>query len=131
MRIFLDTDILLDILLNRQPHYEASAGVLDWVAEHPGSGAISWHGAANLHYLSANGAGDFLRELLEFIEIPRTGTHELVQALDLGFADLEDALQVSAALVFGAQVIVTRNGKDFRRSPIRRLTPAEALPMLR
>ena len=30
MRIFLDTDILLDILLNRQPHYEASAGVLDW-----------------------------------------------------------------------------------------------------
>jgi predicted nucleic acid-binding protein len=131
MRVFLDTDILLDVLLNRQPHYAASAEVLDWLVERPGSAAISWHGAANLHYLSKDGAGDFLRELLEFVDIPRTGARELVQALDLGFADLEDAMQVSAALVFGAQVIVTRNGKTFRRSPIRSLTPAEALRVLR
>ncbi len=131
MRVFLDTDILLDILLNRQPHYKASAGLVDWLAEHPGSAAISWHGAANLHYLSKDGATDFLRELLEFIDIPRTGTDELVHALDLGFADLEDAMQVSAAMVFGAQMIVTRNGKDFKRSPIRTVTPAEALQVMR
>lgn len=130
MRIFLDTDVLLDILLNRHPHYEASADLVDWLTDHPGSAAISWHGAANLHYLSKNGATEFLRELLEFVDIPRTGTGEMVRALDLGFADLEDAMQVSAALVFGAQMIVTRNGKDFRRSPIRTLTPGEALQVL-
>lgn len=50
MRLFIDTDVLLDVLLKRQPHVEASGQVLDWAEENPGMSAVSWHGLANLHY---------------------------------------------------------------------------------
>lgn len=52
-------------------------------------------------------------------------------ALDLGFSDLEDAMQAAAAALFKAQIIVTRNTKDFRKSPIGAVTPAEAVTLLR
>jgi hypothetical protein len=51
-------------------------------------------------------------------------------ALSLEFSDLEDAMQVSAALHFEAQVLVTRNVKHYRKSPIKVMTPAEILPLL-
>lgn len=60
MRLFIDTDILLDVLLERPGHFEASARVLDWAEAHPGQCAVSWHGLANIHYLSKDGAEDFI-----------------------------------------------------------------------
>ena len=47
-------------------------------------------------------------------------------------ADFEDAMQVvvAAARACGAQNIVTRNGRDFQRSPIRAISPEEALTEL-
>ena len=130
MRIFIDTDVLLDVLLKRDPFFTASAKVLDWAEAHAGCAAVSWHGLANLHYISKNGAESFTRELLGFAAIPGTGTSQLLQALELGFADLEDAMQVSSALLFGAQILVTRNVGDFRTSPIRAIPPEEALALL-
>ena len=127
MRLFIDTDILLDVLLNRRPHLEASGRVVDWAEENPGMAAVSWHGLANLHYLSKNGAEDFFEDLIGFAEIPQTGSEHMRQALDLRFKDLEDAMQVAAALLFNAQVIVTRNTRDFKASPIKAITPEEAL----
>ncbi|MCC5841487.1 MAG: PIN domain-containing protein [Opitutales bacterium] len=125
MRLFLDTDILLDVLLERPGHYEASAAVLDWAEAHPGRCAVSWHGLANIHYLSRDGAWAFIAELTDFCVIPGAGTTEMKRALELGFTDLEDAMQTSTALLFGAQVIVTRNLADYRRSPIKALRPEE------
>ena len=51
-------------------------------------------------------------------------------AIDLPMADFEDALQVAAASACGARSIVTRNARDFARSPIPAVTPAEALARL-
>ena len=127
MRLFIDTDILLDLLLNRRPHAQASGRVMDWAEENPGMAAVSWHGLANLHYLSKNGAEDFIEDLIGFAEIPQTGSEHMRQALDLRFKDLEDAMQVAAALLFNAQVIVTRNTRDFKASPIKAVTPEAAL----
>ena len=130
MRLFLDTDILLDVLLNRQPHVQESGRILDWAEANPGMAAVSWHGLANLHYLSRNGAKDFIYDLLGFTEIPRTGTEHMRQALDLPFKDLEDAMQVTAAMLFNAQLIVTRNLRDFKASPIKALAPREVVNIL-
>jgi predicted nucleic acid-binding protein len=130
MRLFLDTDILLDVLLRRDPHFEDSAAVLDWAEAHPGHSAVSWHGMANLHYLSKNGAEGFIEELLGFVEVPRTGTEHLLKALSLRFSDLEDAMQVAAALLFQAQVLVTRNLDDYRSSPVKALPPKEVCRIL-
>jgi len=125
MRLFLDTDILLDVLLERKGHFEESAAVFDWAEAHPGQCAVSWHSLANIHYLSKDGARKFIEELTEFCVIPGTGTSEMKRALGLGFADLEDAMQTSSALLFGAQLIVTRNLSDYRCSPIKAVSPGD------
>jgi predicted nucleic acid-binding protein len=130
MRLFIDTDILLDFSLGREPHLKVSVELLEWASRNPGQCAVAWHSLANLHYLTKSGAEEFIRDLLKFIEIPSTGSREMSQALALGFSDLEDAMQVSAALLFGAQVIVTRNVKHYRKSPIKVMTPSELLPLL-
>jgi predicted nucleic acid-binding protein len=126
MRLFIDTDILLDVLLERAGHFEKSAAILDWAEIHPGRCAVSWHGLANIHYLSKDGAWEFIEELSDFCVIPETGTLEMKRALRLGFKDLEDAMQVSTALLFGAQLIVTRNLSDYKRSPIKAVRPGDA-----
>lgn len=131
MRLFLDTDVLLDFALGRAPYCEQSTELLEWASQHPGQCAMAWHSLANLHYLTKSGASDFIKDLLKFVEVPSTGSREMNHALDLGFSDLEDAMQVSAALLFGAQIIVTRNVKHYRKSPIKVMTPAEVLPLLR
>jgi predicted nucleic acid-binding protein len=131
MRLFVDTDVLLDVLLQRKPHDTTSAMILDWAEQHPGAVAVSWHSLANIHYLSKNGATDFIRELLDFCVVPATGTQDILQALALNFSDLEDAMQVASALRFGAQTIVTRNTSDYRKSPLKAQTPGELKSQLR
>lgn len=130
MKVILDTDVILDVLLDRKPHFDSSAQVLDWAERHPGRAAISWHGAANIHYMSRNGAEAFLDEITAFVEIPPCGSAHLKQAISLGFSDLEDAMQVVSGLQFNAQCIVTRNLRDYRKSPIRAMTPIDLLAVL-
>jgi predicted nucleic acid-binding protein len=130
MKIFIDTDICLDVLLNRKDFFEDSAALFDWAENNPGQASVSWHGLANLHYMSECGAEAFIRELLEFCEVPACGSTEIFQALELGFQDFEDALQTVTAMRFGAQMIATRNTRDYRRSPIQALSPQEILRFL-
>jgi hypothetical protein len=105
--------------------FSESARVLNWAQSHPGQCAVSWHSLANIHYLSKNGAVEFIRDLLKFCEIPAGGSREMSYALNLGLSDLEDAMQVSAALLFGAQVLVTRNPGDYRKAPIKAMHPRD------
>jgi predicted nucleic acid-binding protein len=130
MRLLIDTDVLLDFALNREPHAEAAKRLLAWAATNPGRCAVAWHSLANLNYLMRGKTGLFIRDLLEFAEVPRTGREQMQAALDLGFADLEDAMQTAAAMLFGAQAIVTRNIRDYRHSPIKADTPESVLKLL-
>lgn len=131
MRMLLDTDVLLDFAIGRSPHQEASARILEWASLHPGQCAVAWHSIANILYLTKGRSEDFLSDLLQFVVIPPTGTEEMKHALDLEFSDLEDAMQTVAAALFKAQIIVTRNSKDFRKSPIKAVLPADAVLLLR
>ena len=130
MRILIDCDVLLDVLLKRKDHYAASAAVLDWAESHPGRAAVAWHTVANLEYLIQGGVRPFVDQLLQFAEIPRTGTHEMRNALLLNLPDFEDAMQVAAAEPFGAQVIATRNVGDYKSSPIKAMRPIDLVPLL-
>lgn len=58
------------------------------------------------------------------------GTVAIAYAAQLGMADFEDAMQVAAARASGARFVGTRNARDFKRSPIPAITPAEALEAL-
>lgn len=131
MRLLVDTAVLLDFALNRKPHAAAAAAkLLAWASTNPGRCAVAWHSLANFHYMMRGRTEPFIRNLLEFVEIPRTGRAQMQAALDLRFADLEDATQTAAAMLFGAQLIVTRNTRDYRRSPIKADTPEAVLKLL-
>ena len=126
MRILIDTDVLLDVALLREPHAGQSTAVLRW-AEAGGDAAVAWHSLANCAYLLKARGRPFLRELVQIVEVAPASAADARRALELPMADLEDAFQAAAALAWGADVIVTRNIADYRRSPVDALTPSAFL----
>jgi len=118
MRILIDTDVILDFALGREPFASASRKVIVWAESNPGHAAVAWHTLSNIAYLAPSGAREFLFGLLTFVEIPPIGTADAVKALQLPMRDVEDALQASAAMSFHADLIISRNAKDYRTSPV-------------
>jgi len=129
MRILIDCDVLLDIALERAPHVTDSAAVLRWV-QSGGIAAVAWHTLTNCSYI-LKGGRPFLGKLLELVEVVSTGTAEARRALTLPMTDVEDAFQASAALAWGADFIITRNIADYRRSPVKAVTPTDFLKHIR
>nr|WP_232209328.1 PIN domain-containing protein [Alkalilimnicola ehrlichii] len=128
----LDLNVLLDVLQKRAPHYQASAAVLEHVIHGEEQGALSAHAVTTVHYLvsryatraAADGALDWL---LRHFHVCAVGRDELEQARSLGWPDFEDAVLACVAQSAGCSYIVTRNIKDFERSPVTALTPQEWL----
>ncbi len=132
MKLLVDSDVLLDIALDRQPFFERSNAALEWCQRRPQSAIFAWHTMANLYYLLRAGrsdivARDFIADLLQFGLVARGGTYAVKRALTLPLADFEDSLQVAAGLSEEAQFIVTRNLADYRKSPLPAITPQEFL----
>lgn len=130
MRILIDTDVLLDLALDRAPHAEAASRILDGVQRGVLSGVVAWHTVSNLYYLLAScsdrkRALEFIRDLTGIVEVAPTGSAALRTALNLDMSDFEDAMQVAEALAAGVDVIVTRNVGDFRKAPLRAVRPRD------
>ena len=90
---------------------------------------------SNFYYLVTSARGDadtrdFIVDLVRFVAVAPADTAALRYAASLPMTDFEDAMQVAAARACGARNIVTRNVRDFTRSPIPAMTPAEALAEL-
>lgn len=97
---------------------------------------LAWHTLSNFCYLVSpkHGRDDalgFLVDLTRFVSVAPTDTEAFRYAATLPLPDFEDALQVAAAHACGASWIATRNVRDFRKSPIPALTPAQILAKLR
>ena len=127
MRALVDTDVLIDIALNRRPFIKEASQVLRWAQEEPGQVGIAWHSLSNIAYLMRPDARAFINHFLQFIEVAATGTKEAKQAAGFPMADFEDAMQAAAALAFDATFIVTRNVKDYKNSPVPAITPTRFL----
>ena len=130
--ILLDTDVLVDSALERRPHSDLTIPLMRQLEQTPGRMCVAWHTVSNLYYLvsrdlDSQEARRFITELTRFAQIAPTDTEALRYALSLPMTDFEDAMQVAAARACGASYIVTRNIRDYRRSPIPAITPAEAL----
>ena len=133
--ILLDTDVLIDIALDRRPHSGPASELLDRTENGAESAYIAWHSVSNLYYIVAPARGgvstrDFIVELTRFVGVATTDTEAIRYAAELPMEDFEDAMQVAAARACGARHIVTRNVRDYERSPIRAVSPQEALSRL-
>lgn len=135
MKVLLDTDVLVDLALDRKPHAEPASALVDALERRPGTGFIAWHSISNFYYLVAPSRGkasarSFLLDLAKFVDVSATTTASLRFAGGLEMKDFEDALQVAAAVACGADFIATRNLPDYARAPVKAMAPGAALKQL-
>lgn len=134
-RFLVDLDVVLDVLLDRAPHAEASAAL--WAAIETGSaeGWIAGHGLPTVFYLVSRQrdretAHRVVRDLLTIFRIAPVGEDVIRRAVTLEFPDFEDAVSAAAAEAVDCHAIVTRNVSDFERSPVDSVEPLLALALL-
>jgi predicted nucleic acid-binding protein len=135
-RLLLDTNIVLDVLMDRQPHAPASVAVFAAVENGKAEGLIAAHAITTIHYLLSREAGEagseqVLRTLLKLFRVAPVDGDIIQHAIQASGQDFEDSVTAAAAQASGCHVIVTRDPKGFRRSPIPALNPALALALLR
>lgn len=130
--ILLDLNVVLDVLQAREPHYRASATVLERVMQRRVEAVMAGHALTTVHYLVARyrdlkAAQDAVDLLLRHFAIASVGREQLLRARNLGWFDFEDAVVAAAAESAGCSHIVSRNIRDFADSPVRAVTPEEYL----
>jgi predicted nucleic acid-binding protein len=134
-RVLFDTNVVLDILLDRQPYVEASAAA--WAAVETGvaEGMLAAHAVTTIHYLVRKERGNakarrIVSAILRVFGVAAVDAAVLQEALELPWPDFEDAVTAAAARTAGCEFIVTRDPKGFRGSPVRSLTPEAVTPLL-
>jgi predicted nucleic acid-binding protein len=130
--VFVDTDIILDLLTRREPFYPAAAQLFSLVERGEQKACVSALTFANLFYilrkeLSAPKAIEVLKKLRQLVTVLPVDDKIVVLALDGGFTDFEDALQYQTALSKGIACLITRNTKDYRKPVITVCTAEEFL----
>ena len=123
MKILLDTNIVLDLLMDRMPFADAAAELFSKVEDGAIIGCLCGTTITTVYYLSAKAVGaprarEEIKKLLSLFEVAPVNRHVLESALVAGFSDFEDAVIHEAACHVGAEAIVTRNQKDFKKSRI-------------
>ena len=132
MRVFLDTNILLDVLMNR-PGFVADSEAAILRCEALGVGLfVAWHGLATAYYLLRRGrtepeAMQEVDRILAWARVALVGDAEALRARNLGFSDFEDAMQAASAEACGAQWLITRDSTGFASSPVLAISPQNFL----
>ena len=132
MRVMLDTNVVLDVLLDRTAFVDQSSQILDLVERGAVTGLLCATTITTLAYLAGKVVGKQqatkkIRQLLSLFEVAPVTRAVLDAALASKAPDFEDAVLAEAALQAGAHAIITRNLRDFAHSPVRAHTPAQWL----
>jgi predicted nucleic-acid-binding protein len=131
-RVLFDSDVLLDVLAQRQPFVVASAQALNVVTQPQVQGYVSGHAVTNIFYILRRQVGgetarELLLRLLQHLRIADVTDEVIRSALQSTMTDFEDAVTSEAANAAGVEVIVTRNSPDFVASVIPAVLPEEFL----
>ncbi len=135
MKLLLDINLLLDVLLQREPWAESAASLLTRIERGEASGFVAGHTLTTIHYVVSRArdrqlAAAAVTDLLRFLEVVPIEKVDFSQALVLLTDDFEDAVQAAAALKIGADYIVTRDEEGFRGLTIPSVNPGEVLALL-
>ena len=135
MKALIDVNVVLDVLLDRKPHVTASAAVWAAIETGPAEGLLAAHAVTTIHYLirkeqSVAKARRTVLSILRVFRVAMVDEGVIEDALQLPSPDFEDAVTISAARLAGCDMIVTRDPRGFRQSPVRVLTPEAAAPLL-
>ena len=132
MKILFDTNVVLDVLLDRAPHVDPASKLFSLVDAERIDGAVCATTITTIYYIAAKSfsaakAKKEIRKLLALFEVAPIDKHVLDAALQLTFRDYENAVLYEATQAVGADAIVTRDQAGFPRAKLPILAPAELL----
>jgi len=118
-KVMIDLNVILDVLQERRPFYDASAALLTSAETERIDGYIAAHSVTALFYLiqkrkSSSEARATITNLLQFLKIAPLDQSTIEQSLNLDYKDFEDAVSMMSALQCRADYLITRNIKDFQ-----------------
>ena len=130
MKILLDTNIVLDVLMDRIPFSDSAVDLFSKVEDGTCIGYLCATTITTVYYLASKTVGaaraqEEIKKLLNIFEVAPVNRHVLESALSADFDVFEDAVISEAACHVGAEAIVTRNQKDFNKSRISVYSSAE------
>ena len=129
MRVLIDTNVILDVWLAREPFWRDSAKLLAKIEQKEIDGVICPTTVTTLHYLGKKVLGDqkarkLIKGLLVISKIGTVSKGSFKKALESEIKDFEDAVIESVAIIEGVDFIATRNLKDFKKSRVDPREPA-------
>lgn len=136
MIILVDTNVILDLLLKREPYSIAARTIITKCAERDIIGYLAAHSVPNLFYIlrkdySQEERRKFIRNLCDIFRISDLNAEKIISAIDNdGFTDFEDCLQEECAVEAMADYIVTRNPEDYKKSRVKVIEPDEFVKLL-
>lgn len=135
MRAVVDTNVVLDLLLDREPWSAAAAQLFSQVESGKLEGYLCATTITTIHYLAAKAVGAQqarreIRKLLALCAVASVDQIVLEMATELEFADFEDAVIHEAARRVNAESIVTRDLAGFKKAAITVLTPEQCFTIL-
>ncbi|PRY86622.1 type II toxin-antitoxin system VapC family toxin [Mongoliibacter ruber] len=136
MKVFLDTNILIDFLSDRGAFTKYATEIFLFSAPKKVWLHSSTHTIATTYYILKKFTDEKslrlkLLDLIQMIEVLDVTRAQLKKALISDFSDFEDALQIfNADSISGVDYIVTRNLKDFKDSPIPAIAPDEFMELI-
>lgn len=134
-RLLLDTNVLLDHLLDRQPYADAALPLWSLAERKQVTGLVAATSCQLVYHIirhitntkTANQAVAGLRDLFDIVEVD---DRIITQAVNASFSDFEDAIQHTCALRCSATHLITRELHGFRKATIHVLSPAAYLHLL-
>lgn len=134
-RILIDTNVLLDYLLEREPFFEDAKEVILSCIDGKAKGCIASHSISNMFFIlrkdySVKERREVLLNLCKIFDVEGIDKAKLISGLSNDdFSDFEDCLQMECAKSYEADYIVTRNVSDYATSEIKAITPKDYLEM--
>jgi predicted nucleic acid-binding protein len=134
VKLLLDTNIVIDII-SRREGYEESLNVLKCCEARKAEGFVSVTTVLDVMYIlrkhiAPEQVKEAVRMFLAIVDVADVRKQDIIAAFDSDMTDYEDATQAACARRNRADYIVTRNKKDFARSPVPALLTGEILPLI-
>jgi predicted nucleic acid-binding protein len=135
MQALIDTNIIVDVLTRREEFFADSYAVCRLAAQGEITAITPAGSIADAYYIIKKGgigaveARDAIAGLLQLISACDTTASDITVALTLGVADFEDAILAATAKREKAEYIITRNGRDFKKSPVPAISAADFLAL--
>jgi predicted nucleic acid-binding protein len=129
-RVFVDTDVILDVALARKPFLEHSKIVLAMLENNIAIGHVSSNCVANIYYIFRKVGGDInardlIKKLLKYMTVISIEQSDVFEALKSNMPDFEDAMQNYSAIRNQCACIITRNIEDYQSSKLDVYSPLE------